>query len=45
MSRVVVLGAAGFVGRYIARRAEQLGESVVMLSRESVDLCLPGASE
>jgi nucleoside-diphosphate-sugar epimerase len=42
---VVVLGAAGFVGGAIARHAEQLGETVIMLNRATVDLCSPQASE
>jgi len=42
---VVVLGATGFVGGAIARHAEQLGETVIILNRATVDLCSPRASE
>jgi UDP-glucose 4-epimerase len=45
MSRVVVLGASGFVGGAIARYADHRGESVVMLNRTNVDLCSPRAAE
>ena len=44
-SRVVVLGATGFVGGAITRRAEELGETVIILNRATVDLCSPHASE
>ena len=43
-SRVVVLGATGFVGGAIARLAEQIGETVVILNRATVDLSSPQAS-
>jgi UDP-glucose 4-epimerase len=41
--RVVVAGAAGFVGCAVAARLEQDGITVLRLGRREVDLCAPGA--
>lgn len=42
--RVVVAGAAGFVGNAIATRLEQDGVAVVRLSRKELDFSVPEAS-
>ena len=44
-ARVVVIGAAGFVGGAVAKRLEQEGISVVKVSRREVDLLAPDAAE
>ncbi len=43
-SRVVVIGAAGFVGGAIAARLEHDGVPVLRISRKDVDLLAPNAS-
>lgn len=44
-SRVVVLGARGFIGGAIARRLTSLGASVLGLGSDALDLCAPRAGE
>lgn len=44
-SRVVVIGAAGFVGNAVAARLERDGVAVVRIGRKEVDLLSPGAAE
>jgi nucleoside-diphosphate-sugar epimerase len=44
-SRVVVIGAAGFVGNAIAARAEQAGVETLRLSRRDVDLLASAAAD
>ncbi len=44
-SRVVVVGAAGFVGGAIAARLERDGVPVLRVSRKEIDLLSPGALE
>jgi len=44
-SRVVVIGAAGFVGNAIAARAERDGAETVRIGRGEVDLLAPGAAD
>ena len=43
-SRVVVIGAAGFVGGAVAARLERDGVPVLRISRKDVDLLAPNAS-
>lgn len=43
--RVVVMGAAGFVGGAIARRLKELGVTVLALGRNEVDLLAADAAE
>lgn len=43
-ARVVVIGAAGFVGGAVAKRLEQDGVAVVKISRREVDLLAPDAA-
>jgi UDP-glucose 4-epimerase len=43
-ARVVVMGAAGFVGGAIARRLARDGVPVLALGRKEVDLCAAGAA-
>ena len=43
--RVVVIGAAGFVGAALCARLAEGGRPVVRLSRAEVDLLAPGAAE
>jgi nucleoside-diphosphate-sugar epimerase len=44
-ARVVVIGAAGFVGGAVAKRLEQDGIPVAKISRREVDLLAPDAAE
>lgn len=44
-ARVIVIGAAGFVGGAVAKRLEQDGISVVKISRREIDLLSPDATE
>lgn len=44
-ARVVVIGAAGFVGGAVAARLERDGVPVVRVGRKEVDLAAPGAGE
>lgn len=44
-SRVVVIGAGGFVGNAIASRLEKAGMPVLRLTRNEVDLLAPDATE
>jgi len=44
-SRVVIIGAGGFVGAAVANRVEQSGVPVLRLTRAEVDLLAPGAAE
>jgi UDP-glucose 4-epimerase len=44
-ARVVVIGAAGFVGSAVAARLERDGVRVLRLNREQVDLCTQDAEQ
>lgn len=44
-ARVVVIGAAGFVGNAVASRMEKDGVSVLRVGRKEVDLLAPDAAE
>jgi len=44
-ARVVVIGAAGFVGNAVASRLEKDGVSVLRVGRKEVDLLAPDAAE
>ena len=44
-ARVVVIGAAGFVGNAVATRMEKDGVSVLRVGRKEVDLLAPDAAE
>lgn len=44
-SRVVVIGAGGFVGNAVASRLEKAGVPVLRLTRKDVDLLAPDATE
>ena len=43
--RVVVLGAAGFIGSAVMRRLEAVGVPILALSRRDLDLSAPDAAE
>ncbi len=43
--RALVLGASGFIGRWVARALEEAGASVARPTRADVDLARPGAAE